>query len=37
MPGDNVETSMRSVVIDLDDYDWEGDRPINRTWPTVSL
>ena len=30
VPGDNVETSMRSVVIDLEDYDWEGDRPINR-------
>lgn len=27
---DNVETSMRSVVIDLGDYDWEGDQPINR-------
>ena len=21
---------MRGVVIDLDDYDWEGDRPLNR-------
>lgn len=27
---DNLKTSMRSVVIDIDDYDWEGDRPINR-------
>ncbi|MBO3459384.1 glycogen debranching protein GlgX [Aetokthonos hydrillicola Thurmond2011] len=27
---DNVATSMRSVVIDISDYDWEGDRPINR-------
>ena len=29
-PGDNLATSMRSVVIDLSDYDWEGDRPLNR-------
>jgi isoamylase len=26
--GDNVETSMRSVVIDPTDYDWEGDSPL---------
>jgi len=30
MPGDNLTQSMRSVVIDPLDYDWEGDRPINR-------
>jgi isoamylase len=29
-PGDNVATSMRSVVIDTSGYDWEGDRPLNR-------
>jgi isoamylase len=29
-PDDNVATSMRSVVIDTADYDWEGDRPLNR-------
>ena len=29
-PDDNVTTSMRSVVIDPADYDWEGDRPLNR-------
>jgi isoamylase len=29
-PGDNLASSMRSVVVDLDDYDWEGDRPLNR-------
>ncbi len=28
-PEDNVTTSMRSVVIDTADYDWEGDRPLN--------
>ncbi|TBR57054.1 glycogen debranching enzyme GlgX [Westiellopsis prolifica IICB1] len=27
---DNLSTSMRSVVIDTSDYDWEGDRPLNR-------
>lgn len=27
---DNLATSMRSVVVDLSDYDWEGDRPLNR-------
>lgn len=26
----NLATSMRSVVIDMADYDWEGDRPLNR-------
>jgi isoamylase len=29
-PGDNVRTSMRSVVIDTKGYNWEGDRPLNR-------
>jgi glycogen operon protein len=29
-PGDNVATSMRSVVIDAEDYDWEGDQPLRR-------
>lgn len=29
-PEDNLATSMRSVVIDLARYDWEGDRPLNR-------
>jgi glycogen operon protein len=27
---DNLHTSMRSVVIDVDDYDWENDRPLRR-------
>ena len=27
---DNLATSMRSVVIDVSDYDWEGDTPLNR-------
>jgi glycogen operon protein len=29
-PEDNVKTSMRSVVIDPSDYDWQGDKPLNR-------
>jgi len=29
-PGDNVATSMRSVVIDASGYDWEGDTPLKR-------
>ncbi|MGH1551416.1 hypothetical protein ACRAWF_02105 [Streptomyces sp. L7] len=28
-PGDNVEHCMRSLVVDLDDYDWEGDTPLH--------
>ena len=27
---DNLTTSMRSVVVDIEGYDWEGDKPINR-------
>jgi isoamylase len=30
-PGDNTAKAMRSVVIDPLSYDWEGDRPINRS------
>jgi isoamylase len=29
-PGDNVRTSMRSVVVDNSGYNWEGDRPLRR-------
>jgi glycogen operon protein len=29
-PNDNLASSMRSVVIDISDYDWEGDRPLNQ-------
>ena len=29
-PDDNLATSMRSVVIDTQGYDWEGDQPLNR-------
>ena len=29
-PQDNLATSMRSAVVDLARYDWEGDRPLKR-------
>src|SRR6516225_2121615 len=29
-PGDNLATSMRSAVIDVGGYDWDGDQPLNR-------
>ena len=29
-PDDNLAHSMRGVVIDMEDYDWEGDQPLNR-------
>jgi glycogen operon protein len=34
-PADNLATSMRSVVIDVHDYDWEGDQLLRR--PTEDL
>jgi glycogen operon protein len=34
-PADNLATSMRSVVIDVHDYDFEGDQPLRR--PTEDL
>lgn len=30
-PGDNTAVSLRSVVVDTDGYDWEGDEPLRRT------
>jgi isoamylase len=30
LPGDNAASSMKSVVTDLGNFDWEGDRPLNR-------
>jgi glycogen operon protein len=29
-PGDNVATSMRSIVVDLTGYDWAGDAPLKH-------
>ena len=30
-PGDDCAIAMKSVVVDLGDYDWEGDQPLNRS------
>ncbi|HEY5791991.1 MAG TPA: isoamylase, partial [Chthoniobacterales bacterium] len=30
--GDNTATAMKSVVVDPRAYDWEGDKPLNRSW-----
>lgn len=30
VPGDNLATSLRSAVVDLAGYDWEGDEPLDR-------
>ena len=30
MPGDNLHKSMRSVVIDTNNYDWESDAPLKK-------
>ena len=30
LPGDNLATSMRSVIVDGRGYDWEGDKPLGR-------
>jgi isoamylase len=29
-PGSNVATSLRAEVVELDNFDWEGDRPLGR-------
>jgi glycogen operon protein len=29
-PGDNVDASIRAMVVEEDDYDWEGDTPLNH-------
>jgi len=29
-PGDNAAAAMKSVVVDVSGYDWEGDRPLRR-------
>ncbi|OEU48277.1 MAG: glycogen debranching enzyme, partial [Desulfobacterales bacterium S3730MH5] len=31
VPGDNLATSMRNAVIDTSNYDWECDKPLNRS------
>jgi len=36
-PGDNTEVAMRSVVVDPDAYDWEGDAPLRRPFATTVI
>ncbi|HEX2800129.1 MAG TPA: alpha-amylase family glycosyl hydrolase, partial [Thermoanaerobaculia bacterium] len=36
-PGDNARMAMRSVVVDPDAYDWEGDAPLRRPFPTTVI
>ena len=33
-PGDNTAVAMKSVVVDPDAYDWEGDAPLRRPFAT---
>ena len=36
-PGENTASSMRSVVVDPDTYDWEGDGPLRRPFATTVI
>jgi glycogen operon protein len=36
-PGGNVAVAMRSVVVDPDAYDWEGDTPLRRPFATTVI
>ena len=36
-PGDNTKSSMRSVVVDPDTYDWDGDAPLRRPFATTVI
>src|SRR5262245_22990682 len=36
-PGDNTTVAMRSVVVDPDAYDWEGDTPLRRPFATTVI
>jgi len=31
-PGDNLARSMKSIVVDPTDFDWEGDKPLSRPY-----
>ncbi len=32
LPGDNIATGIKSVVVDGNTYDWEGDQPLGRAY-----
>jgi glycogen operon protein len=36
-PGDNTAVAMRSVVVDPDAYDWEGDAPLRRPFASTVI
>jgi len=36
-PGDNTASSMRGIVVDVADYDWEGDEPLNHSLEKVVI
>ena len=36
-PGDNTRTAMRSIVVDADRYDWEGDAPLRHPFSTTVI
>ncbi len=36
-PGENTAVAMRSVVVDPDTYDWEGDAPLRRPFATTVI
>ena len=36
-PGENTKVAMRSVIVDPDDYDWEGDTPLRRPFATTVI
>jgi isoamylase len=36
-PGDNAAAAMKSVVVDTSAYDWEGDRPLRRSFAATVI
>ncbi len=36
-PGENTKVAMRSVILDPDAYDWEGDTPLRRPFATTVI
>ena len=36
-PGNNFATALKSVVVDFEDYDWEGDRPLHHPFRSTAI
>jgi glycogen operon protein len=36
-PGDNTATAMKSVVVDPNRFDWEGDAPLHHRWASTVI